>query len=347
MKKDSQNNPLISVIIPCYKVEKYLDRCLKTVVNQSYRNLEIILIDDGSPDNTGILCDKWAQNDSRIKVIHKKNEGLGFARNTGIEAATGEWIAFIDSDDYINLSMYEKLISAATRTKSDIAFCGHIKQMHDERELHIYDFENETIFEKDDLIELSQGFFKPTTLTPKMLTMSVWHAVYRHSVIKELFHSEREVGSEDIHFQVCALLNSKRVVFIPDALYYYCYNGSSLSHSYSLSKYDRYKRLNDILNIEYHRYNQLNVADYCVFIMAFATIRRIIMSGTTKNNKILNISHIVSDTFWDNDNVDSTRLSGSKRLFYFLLKRHMVKSIWILSELYCLVHYTLAKKSLE
>ena len=347
MKKDTQNKPLISVIIPCFKVEKYLNRCMETVVNQSYSNLEIILIDDGSPDNTGIICDQWTQKDSRIKVIHKENEGLGFARNTGIEAATGEWIAFIDSDDYINLSMYEKLMSAVTKTKSDIAFCGHIKQMHDDREVHISDFENETIFEKATLVELSQGFFKPTTLNPTMLTMSVWHAVYKRSVITEEFHSEREVGSEDIHFQVCAMLNSKRVVFIPDALYYYCYNGLSLSHSYSLSKYDRYKTLNKILNNEYLRYNIINPADYCVFIMAFATIRRIIMSDTEYDNKIQSISHIVTDTFWDNDNIDSERLSGSKRFFYFLLKRHMVKSIWILSELYCLVHYTMAKRSLE
>ena len=99
-------NPLISVIVPTYNVEKYLNKCVTSLINQTYVNLEIILVNDGSTDNSGSMCDDFAKNDSRIRVIHKKNQGLGMARNTGIENATGDYICFIDSDDYVSALYY-------------------------------------------------------------------------------------------------------------------------------------------------------------------------------------------------------------------------------------------------
>ena len=109
MTKASKKEPLISVIIPIYKVEKYLDKCVESVVNQTYKNLEIILVDDGSPDNCPKMCDEWANKDNRIKVIHKKNGGLSDARNAGIDIAKGEYLTFIDSDDYVELNYVEFL----------------------------------------------------------------------------------------------------------------------------------------------------------------------------------------------------------------------------------------------
>ena len=111
---------VVSVVLPIYNVEKYLSRCLESVVNQSYRKLEIILVDDESPDKCPEICDKWAAKDSRIKVIHKKNGGLGYARNTGIENATGEYICFIDSDDYIASDTIEKAYKSGIESKADI-----------------------------------------------------------------------------------------------------------------------------------------------------------------------------------------------------------------------------------
>ena len=103
---------LISVIIPIYNVEAYLDECIASVIAQTYSNLEIILVDDGSPDNCPQMCDEWAAKDSRIRVIHKENGGLSDARNAGIDIATGEYIAFVDSDDWIVPEMYEKMLAA-------------------------------------------------------------------------------------------------------------------------------------------------------------------------------------------------------------------------------------------
>ena len=102
--------PLISVIIPVYNVERYLDECIKSIVNQTYENLEIILVDDGSPDNCPRMCDDWAKKDERIRVIHKENGGLASARNAGMNICTGEYISFVDSDDWMELNAYESLL---------------------------------------------------------------------------------------------------------------------------------------------------------------------------------------------------------------------------------------------
>lgn len=117
---------LISVIIPIYKVEEYLDKCVFSVVNQTYSNLEIILVDDGSPDNCPQMCDGWASRDNRIKVIHKANGGLSDARNAGIQIAKGDFIAFVDSDDWIAPNMYQMMIEAIEKENADICACGII-----------------------------------------------------------------------------------------------------------------------------------------------------------------------------------------------------------------------------
>ena len=114
--------PLISVIVPVYRVEKYLDRCLQSITEQTYRNLEIILVDDGSPDSSGAICDAWAEKDHRIRVIHKENAGAGAARNTGLDVATGEIVSMIDSDDYLEIHMYEHLFGMMAEDV-DIAEC--------------------------------------------------------------------------------------------------------------------------------------------------------------------------------------------------------------------------------
>ena len=121
------SNGLVTIVLPIYNVEKYLNRCINSIVNQTYKNLEIILVDDGSPDKCSQMCDEWEKKDTRIKVVHKQNEGLGMARNTGIENATGDYICFFDSDDYLELTAIEKLYKLAKKTDSDIVTYGYSK----------------------------------------------------------------------------------------------------------------------------------------------------------------------------------------------------------------------------
>ena len=118
-----QNLELISVIVPVYNVEKYIRECLDSIVNQTYKNLQIILVDDGSTDNSGKICDEFAKKDSRITVVHQENQGAGAAKNTGLELIEGEYFSIIDSDDYIDLSMYEKMVSLMKQYDSDIVQC--------------------------------------------------------------------------------------------------------------------------------------------------------------------------------------------------------------------------------
>ena len=126
-------NELISIIVPVYNVEKYLEKCVNSIVNQTYKNLEIILVDDGATDNSGKLCDKLAKIDNRIKVYHKENGGLSDARNYGVERATGDYIGFVDSDDYIDSEMYGKLYEAIKKENVDVAECN-LKIIYPDRE---------------------------------------------------------------------------------------------------------------------------------------------------------------------------------------------------------------------
>ena len=115
----------ISIIVPIFNIEKYLSRCLDSILEQTYKNLEVILVDDGSVDNSGMIADKYARKDQRIKVIHQVNQGVSAARNTGIDLATGDYIGFVDGDDYIEPDMYEILMRIIEEQQVDIAHCGY------------------------------------------------------------------------------------------------------------------------------------------------------------------------------------------------------------------------------
>ena len=117
--------PLLSVVVPCYNVERYMDKCISSIVGQTYTNLEILLINDGSTDNTGIRCDAWQERDQRIRVVHQQNQGVSITRKIGVDIALGEYVTFVDSDDWIDSSMYTDLISALLSTDSDIAHCDY------------------------------------------------------------------------------------------------------------------------------------------------------------------------------------------------------------------------------
>lgn len=119
-----QNEPLISVIVPVYKVEPYLDRCVQSIVDQTYKNLEIILVDDGSPDNCPAMCDAWAEKDSRVLVIHKENGGVSSARNAGLDMATGDYISFVDADDLLDFSALESLYFLIVKYHAEVSACG-------------------------------------------------------------------------------------------------------------------------------------------------------------------------------------------------------------------------------
>jgi glycosyltransferase involved in cell wall biosynthesis len=236
---------LVSVIVPIYKVELYLDKCIQSIVNQTYDNLEIILIDDGSPDRCGEICDEWAKKDSRIKVIHQKNIGLGLSRNTGIEAANGEYIYFIDSDDYISSDAIMKCYSLITKENADLVQFGF--NCFDENKIkskNIPQFEK-YIYENSDI----QNYVLPNTLSFDPSTgiklgtsFAAWSHFYSADLIKKnnwRFVSERIIISEDVYSLLSLYHQTKKIVILPEALYFHRINKSSLTQLYLYNRFEK------------------------------------------------------------------------------------------------------------
>ena len=243
---------VVTVVLPIYNVEEYLDRCIKSIVNQSYRKLEIILIDDGSPDNCPELCDAWARKDSRIKVIHKKNAGLGYARNTGIDNATGEYICFFDSDDYISLDAIEKVVMLAKSSKADIinfGFC-YVNANGTTKKCKIPQMP-QSVYKGNDV----QDIFLPELIAPDVengfsggLWMSAWTNLYSMNLIINnnwKFVSEREIISEDIYSLLELYKYVNKVAILSEALYFYCENVTSLTHTYRRDRFEKIKLFYD------------------------------------------------------------------------------------------------------
>ena len=241
--------PKLSVIVPVYNTEKYLKRCIDSITSQTLGEIEIIIVDDGSKEECAHFCDELSKTDSRIKVIHKENGGLGFARNSGIEAATGEYIGFVDSDDYIEPLMYESLYSAAVKYNADlslsgICFVGGNTFSESGEYIQKTFFDNDTVFEKEDMKKLLLGVVGalPNEPDDSRFGVSVCKNIFRNSLLSEekiRFLSERKILSEDTLFMVDYIKCAKCAVGINGAYYCYCRNDASLSKSYNSQRFEK------------------------------------------------------------------------------------------------------------
>lgn len=219
---------IISVIVPIYNTEKYLNRCIQSVVNQTYKYLEIILVDDGSPDRCGRICDWWAENDRRIRVIHKKNGGPSDARNVGMDIATGEYVGFVDGDDYIHPEMYQRLYDSIIQCNANIAVCGYYRV--DESNGSIISVEKTqevgVIGKQDALL----GLVKSVPL------MVMWNKLYTREVVTDLRFPRGKI-SEDIFILPSIYDRCERVVCISECLYYYAQTPNSITRCERTVKY--------------------------------------------------------------------------------------------------------------
>lgn len=232
----------VSIIVPIYNVEKYLHRCVDSIINQSYKDLEIILVDDESPDKCPEMCDEYAKQDSRVKVIHKKNGGLGYARNSGLEIATGEYVAFIDSDDYVEPDMVEKLYADCVENNLDAIFADfYVDGNENFKKNPTFDkfYDSPSLMEE---IRLDMVGAEPNNPSCSKIQYSVWRGLYSLSIIKKnniVFPSEREFISEDIVFNLNFLFYSYKVKTISGKFYHYCFNNTSLTHSYRKDRWEK------------------------------------------------------------------------------------------------------------
>lgn len=218
----------ISVIIPVYNVNKYLDRCIRSLSEQTYKDIEIILVDDGSTDGSGSICDDWAVRDSRIVVVHQVNKGLSAARNIGLERTSGEYILFVDSDDFVDRKFVSLLADEACKRNSDIVFCNYrfVDDSGNEINNDNYSsFSSEKVYDGTDVLELFEDKSYRTFFDV------CWNKLYRKELFDGVRFPEGISVIEDISIVPLIYHKAERISVVKDVLYNYVYRAESLSHS--------------------------------------------------------------------------------------------------------------------
>lgn len=334
---------LISIIVPIYNVDKYLNQCLESIKKQTYRNLEIILVDDGSTDNSSKICLKFVKDDNRFLYFHKENGGLSSARNYGFNCAGGDYICFIDSDDFISENYISDLYSEFVQTGIDIVICDYL--IFDEKKNRFYGHKNKAlittkIYDSKNKNELLEDLFRN-----KSYFMPVWKNMYRTSFLKQYklsFVSEREVYTEDQVFNLAAYYSANKIVCIDKPLFYHRIVSGSLSQGYrenlplmiekryEVIKEFLHKNNTDSLLVCYEKEFKLIVID--LYIM---------MCRTNIKQAISNVKAIMKNTLFNFALSQKCKVEDKKYKFvYFIVKTRspfiicsIIKSLLVIKRL--------------
>lgn len=260
---------LLSVIIPVYNKEKSFPRCIESVLNQSYPNIEIIVVDDGSTDNSPAVIDKYLGKDERIRVIHKKNEGLGFTRNSGIKASNGDYITFLDADDYVSADMYADMMQKIDENENiDIVYCDFVMEKDNESTVYMESHIDEGVYDGEVFIKYILGSL-PNHVNDNEFDMSVCKGIFSKKIIDDFdvsFKSEREYICEDLYFDLEYFKYVRNVYFLKKCYYHYVMYSNSITHSYIENRLDKetflYKKVNSMIRKDYDeetllRYNRM------------------------------------------------------------------------------------------
>lgn len=300
---------LISIIVPVYNIEMVLDRCIESILQQTYKVIEIILIDDGSADDSGYICDKYAQKDRRVKVIHKMNEGAAAARNTGLDYATGEYIGFVDGDDWIRPLMYEKMYDACKRYHVKTAACGIYSA---------YDTAHFTLIKNTSM----EQFFNEEAMLKEILSdgaigIGVCTKLYHRSIFEKVrFPCQK--SNEDAAILLHTIIGWGGLIHIGEPMYYYYFRPDSISNSYNDEKLALlYKNANAIKNKIYELYPAISEYGDTYYFNTLITILKAIVKNKSMNT-IAECNYIneFNLTFMKNKNV---HLSYKRKILALLL----------------------------
>ena len=322
--------PLISIIIPVYKVEKYLEKCIKSVLNQTYSNLQIILVDDGSPDKCGEICDDYSKIDERIEVIHKKNGGLSDARNVGLKVARGEYIGFVDSDDYVSKDMFQKLYNTLISTNADVSICNFYTVVAGKNIMKNLDNGIEIYSKLEILKEI---------LLDKKIQSYAWNKLYKKELFKDI---EYPVGKkyEDIGTTFYLLEKCDKIVVTGSPEYYYLTREDSIVNNNTKETVMDYIELicdrYDYINKKYKELGKYN--DYYItrtLLTAFTDAYYLNDNSEEFLNILNNFFDKVKQIFYNNEtavielfNAEQKMQLGAllkdKKLFYKILKEKTV-----------------------
>ena len=241
----------VSIIIPVYNAEIFLEKCVSSLTNQTLRDVEIILVDDGSTDNCPAMCDASASLDDRIKIIHQKNSGSGYARNAGLEIATGEYIAFVDADDYVEPEMFEVMYDMAKKNHADFVRVDNYKETAEGKILNLNyrsplregNYNKEQLRKK--LLEPQLGML-PEETGDRYVSCSLWRNIYRREIIEKnslRFVSERELLSEDTIFNFDFMMQCEVAYVINKKFYHYVINDKSQTQTYHADQFAKELKL--------------------------------------------------------------------------------------------------------
>ena len=329
---------LISVIVPVYNVEKYLRQCLDSILAQTYKELEVVMVDDGSTDSCGDICEEYAAKHENFKVIHKENAGLGFARNTGLEHITGEYVVFVDSDDYLDPTLIETLYSSLVRDGVDMCKCG-VRRITDDGEIVLTRSFDEEIF---------KGTFAKRAFLPRMLGSSpskkdgvepfACASIYRVEPIKKYnlrFPSERKMIYEDQAFQIDYAQHANGASTISYVGYNYRSNPGSLMRSYRKDRFQacRYYYTETIKKLKALGYDSaaLQRFDRTLFWQLKVCLgqEKQSVSGLSKKTALENISKICEDELVQGviSNYPMGKRGLKEKVFLSLIKLKAVRAI--------------------
>lgn len=274
-----KNSPKVSIIVPIWNTEKYLKRCLDSIANQTYKNLEIILINDGSTDNSGKIADNYAKNDKRIKVIHQKNQGLSAARNSGLKIATGDFVTFVDSDDEIKPEMIAELLSAIEKTNSDIAICSFKETFPNGKTKSFLKTNEEKIYSTKAALK--------AMLKEENFNLAATMKLYSK---KSLGKIKFPVGKlhEDVGTTYKFIINAKKIVFIPKDYYIYHHNNNSIISKFNEKKFDLIDLTDEMCDEIEKKYPDLKNAVNERRMRARFSILRQIPSNRPETKKLIN-----------------------------------------------------------
>ena len=329
--------PQISVIVPIYKAEKFIKRCVDSILNQTYRDIEVILVDDGSPDFCPRICDQYVANDSRVRVIHKENGGVSTARNVGLDIARGEYISFVDSDDYLEPCMYEVMLDKAVAYDCDVVMCDCIKEYVERSEIYSHNirsgFYNREQLEKEYYPHLlmMENVEYPATISNWLL---LWKSVLN---TPEMRYEPGIRYSEDLLFGAKLMYQAKSFYYLKGKAYYhYVMNPVSASHTYVPDKWNDYIRLHEKIKVSFEKCGGFDFSyqiDLCLLFFIYNTIGEIYkteLSLSTKKAKIKSIlitPAVIS--MFKRLNIKKLRVSMKQKLITLIYKYQIGLSVLI------------------
>lgn len=316
-----ENNDLISAIVPVYNVENYLKQCLESIINQTYQHLEIILIDDGSLDNSGKICDEFASRDARIKVFHKKNEGVSSARNTGIENASGKWIAFIDSDDWIEKEYFETMMNYAKSEDASVVLCAYNK---------IWGNEVEKINVNSEKKEYNANEYLIKTLNPQTGFGFCHMKLIKKECIGDLRFNQNLVVGEDALFNIQLSKNIKKAFFCDSEIYNYRNNSNSVVKRYDqnyANKYLKSMKVNKDYLLKNYKETEIlqNYYNFVAYHVMLVAINFCYNTNNKEKHKRKLVKQICNyDEFKEGiEKSNYNNISLTRKIMLFTLKRKM------------------------